>query len=469
LNFEAQGAPPHFSLTVQASDNALTGSAVINININDVNEPPVTSNVTYNPNENTGNGQFIGNVLATDPEGATLNFNIFSGNTGGAFAVGSMTGAITVSNTNQLDFETTPSFTLTVNVNDGVNSDVPATVFINLVNQNEEPTVNDNSFSIAENSGNGATVGTVIATDPDAADLGNLAFGFSSGNTGNAFAIDNNGLLTVANTGQLDYETTQSFMLGIIVTDTGGLQDTANVTVNLNNLFDEAPTVNNATFVVAEGSANGVVVGTVTATDPEFASGDALTFSITGGNTGTVFAINSSSGQITVPDTSKLDADTMPTFNLTVRAIDKGGKIDTGIITINVSALPITYIYLPSVLNNYPPIEPNNNCGQAYKIGPNSDYQFIADDTEDWYAVTLTNASNLTAILSSFEPAQGQLIMYGGICTSSGDQLILLGNNGDPSSTKSLNLGTRPAGTYYIRVYSVPITNTSYTLRVNLN
>lgn len=457
---------PTYTLTVEVEDSGMnTDSADIVIDIIDENEPPSTSNITYTPNENLANNESVGFFLANDPEEVPLTFSNLVGNTNNAFAVSSTTGEITVNDTTQLNFEENPTFTLTVDVDDGVNPAETATAFINLVDLNEEPTVNDNSFSINENLGNGSLVGTVTASDPDTADMNALIFGLSTGNTGNAFAINNNGQITVADTNQLDYETNPNFMLGVIVTDTGGLQDTATVTINLNNLYDEAPTVNNATFNVSEGSANGVVVGTVSATDPEFASGDALTFSITGGNTGTVFAINSTTGQITVPDTSKLDADVMPTFNLTIRAIDKGGQIDTGIITINVSALPISYIFVPTMLNNYPPVEPNDLCSQAYGLGPGTDYEFTSDDIEDWYVFTLSSAANPTVILSSFEPSQGQLIMYSGSCNNP----TLLGNNGNPSTTKTLNFGTLAAGTYYIRVYSVPVTNTTYTLRINLN
>ena len=45
-------------------------------------------------------------------------FAITAGNTGGAFAIDPTTGAITVANAAALDFETTPSFTLTVQVTD---------------------------------------------------------------------------------------------------------------------------------------------------------------------------------------------------------------------------------------------------------------------------------------------------------------------------------------------------------------
>ncbi|WP_420631211.1 cadherin domain-containing protein [Candidatus Leptofilum sp.] len=470
LDFETT---PTFTLTVQVEDSGMNlDEAEVVIDLTNVNEPPTTSNATYTPNENLGTGEGVGNVLATDPEGVSLNYEITAGDPMSAFNVNAA-GQIVVSDTTQLDFETTLSYTLTIAVDDSVNSAVDATVFINLQDLNELPSVSGNTFAIDENSSNGTAVGTVTASDPDADDAGMLTFDIISGNTGGAFAIsndgNNNGDITVANTNQLDFETTESFTLGIIVTDTGwlgpNLSNTASITININNLYDESPSVSNATFFVSEGDADGVLAGTVSATDVELSNGDELTFSIEGGNVGSVFAINSSSGQITVPDTSKLDADAMPTFNLTVQAIDRGGNADTATITVNVSPLPITYIFLPTVLNNYPPIEPNNNCSQAFGLGNNINYEFTADDQEDWYSFTVTSQQDVTITLSDFEPASGQLIVYSGTCSS----LTLLQNNGSASSTKIINLTNLGAGTYYIRVFSAPVTNTDYNLRVDFN
>lgn len=464
--------PTSYNLNIRVTDSiGATDSENVVVNLTNVNEPPDVSNITFTPVENLPNGEPVGLVPADDPENDNLTFTILDGNTNSAFALNSVTGEITVNDEDELNFEEKPppSFTLTISIKDPTNSAVESTVTINLIDQNETPMASDLTVNINENSGNGTVVGLLPAADPDIDDIDGLTFAILNGNTGGAFAIanandgSNDGRITVANTNQLDYEVNQSFTLGIAITDTGDLGNTATVTINIINLYDEAPTVNNATFNLSQSSNNGVVVGTVSATDPELGSGDALTFAIIGGNSGSVFAINSSTGQITVPDTSKLDASTMPTFNLTVRATDKGGLVDTGTITVNVSPLPITYLYMPMVLNNYPLVEPNNLCSQAYGIASGTTYEFTADDTEDWYAVTHSSAGNLTIVLSSFEPSEGQLIIYGGSCGN----LTLLQNNGQPSTTKTINLGNRPAGTYYIRVYSKPITNTTYNLRVN--
>ncbi len=460
--------PTSYNLTIQVADNGgKTDTEIVIINLTNINEAPTVNNGTFTVAENSPNGTAVDTVTGSDPDaGDTLSYSITASNPAAAFAIGSSSGAITVSDSNLLDLETTPTFTLTVQVADSGSLTNTAEIIINLLNENESPTINDNAFNINENSANGTAVGTIIGSDPDAADVGNLTFNILSGNTGGAFTIandgSNNGLITVANNSQLDFETNQSFTLGIRVSD-GTLEDTANVTININNLFDEAPVVSDATFFVAQNSPNGVIVGTAAATDVELANGDSLTYAITGGNTGNVFAINSSSGQITVPDSSKLDAGGMPIFNLTVTVTDLGNKVDTGIITINVTPLPITFLYLPILMNNYPPIEPNNNCSQSFGIGTGTTYEFTADDQEDWYAITLSAPGNLNVTLSSFEPAQGQLIVYAGPCSS----LTALQNDGSSSTTKVVNLTGLAAGTYYIRVFSTPITNTTYNLRVN--
>ena len=87
----------------------------------------------------------------------------------------------------------------------------------------------------------------------------------TGGDPGGVFVIDSaTGEITVADSSQLDFETTPVFNLTVTVTDAGGLTDTAAVTINVTP-FNEAPTANDATFGLAENSANGTVVGSVSA------------------------------------------------------------------------------------------------------------------------------------------------------------------------------------------------------------
>ncbi len=95
-----------------------------------------------------------------------------------------------------------------------------------------------------------------------------------------------------------------------------------------------APLVSSATFYIDENSANGTAVGSVSATDPE---NSALYYSITAENTGGAFAIDATTGQITVANSEALDYGTIPSFTLTVAAIDTEGAYGTATITINLN------------------------------------------------------------------------------------------------------------------------------------
>lgn len=122
----------------------------------------------------------------------------------------------------------------------------------------------------------------------------------------------------------------QSQTVTITATDSDGAETATTFALTVNNV---APSVTGGTFTVEENRANGTVVGSVSASDPGV---DTISFSITAGNTGGAFAINSSTGQITVANSATLDFETTSVFNLTVAATDSDNAVGTASMTINV-------------------------------------------------------------------------------------------------------------------------------------
>src|SRR5204863_2059250 len=94
-------------------------------------------------------------------------------------------------------------------------------------------------------------------------------FAIVSGNLNNAFAINGaTGQITVANSTQLDYETTKSYTLGVTVSDGANTSAAGSVTINILNVNDVAPVItSNQSFSAAEYAPNGTAVGKVLATD----------------------------------------------------------------------------------------------------------------------------------------------------------------------------------------------------------
>ena len=85
---------------------------------------------------------------------------------------------------------------------------------------------------------------------------------------------------------------------------------------------------------VTENAATGTVVGTVTGTDPD--AGDTQTYSLTD-TAGGRFAINRTTGVITVADGSLLDYEEATSHNITVQVADSRGQSYTERFTINLS------------------------------------------------------------------------------------------------------------------------------------
>ncbi len=398
LDFETT---PNFTLTITTTDGgALSDTATVTITITDVNETPTVNDATFSIDENSAASTLVGTVVATEPDTTapnnTLSYAITAGNTGNAFAIDNQ-GMITVATPSTLDFETTPTFTLTVTTTDGGGLSDTATVTINLSDVNEAPTANDAAFTVPENSADNTVVGTVIATDPDTTAPNNtLTFAITSGNTGGAFAIDNSGKITVADSAVLDLETNPTFTLTVHVTDGGGLVDTANVTIDLSEI-NEAPTANDATFSVDENSASGTVVGTVVASDPDTtAPNNTLTFAITSGNTGNAFAIDNS-GKVTVANTASLDFESNPIFNLTVTVTDGGDLSDTASVTVNLGDVNEA----PTALDSGFSIAENSPAGTAVGTVSVTDPDTTSPNNSLTYAISSGNTGNTFAIDSA--------------------------------------------------------------------
>ena len=120
LDYETTRA---FVLTVQVVDNGspvLSSTAVVTINLNDINElATFDDSGPFGVDENVASGTMVGRVSASDPDnGQQLTYAITTGNVGGAFAIDPLTGEITVANAAALDFETRPTFTLTIQASD---------------------------------------------------------------------------------------------------------------------------------------------------------------------------------------------------------------------------------------------------------------------------------------------------------------------------------------------------------------
>jgi hypothetical protein len=101
-----------------------------------------------------------------------------------------------------------------------------------------------------------------------------------------------------------------------LITLLGGCEDDSCSICNVE------PTISDQSFFINENSPNGTKVGNVVSSD--FNEEQILTYSIISGNLNEAFALDSSSGEITINDSTQIDFEENEKFELVIRVRDNG-------------------------------------------------------------------------------------------------------------------------------------------------
>ena len=314
LDYETQNA---YSIVLTVSDGRVTDTITVTINISNVNEAPVfavSSSTTHTVAENTAAGENIGSPMsATDDDGDTLSYSL-SGTDAGKFSIDSTNGQL---RTNApLDYETKTSYTVTITASDSTDS-TTITVTINVINktENRAPVFSEGSSatrSVAENTGSGVDIGSVVAATDDDGDT--LSYSLS-GTDASSFSIDST--IGQLKTGAaLNFEDKSSYTFTITVSDET-FTDTITVTINVTDAND-APIFTDGESTsrsVAEDTATGNNIGSVVAATD--ADNDTLTYSLSGTDASS-FSIDSTIGQLKTGAALNFEDKSSYTFTITV-------------------------------------------------------------------------------------------------------------------------------------------------------
>lgn len=286
---------PTITATVTA-DNA-ENSASITINLNNANEVS-GQNLEVTIDENPADGQVIGSLQTM---GNASGFAITTQSPEGAMDIDSNTGELTVSDALLFDFETNPTLTATVSIEDAEN---PISVTVNL-NNVLEITVQDFTVAVDENPNDGQVLGNIQANGN-----GTLSYSITAQSPMGAMAINaGTGELTVIDPNLFDFETNPVITADISVTD-GAETISATATINLNDVDEVSAT--NTNLAIDENPSNGDVIGALQA------SGSNLTYTITFQNPAGAFSINQNTGELSVADETLFDFETNPNMLATI-------------------------------------------------------------------------------------------------------------------------------------------------------
>jgi hypothetical protein len=208
----------------------------------------------------------------------------------------------------------------------------------NNVNDNPVSAISDSnavSNSVDENAATGTVVGiTALATDADA----DTSISYSlSDNAGGRFAIDaTSGVITVADGTLLDFESATSHDLTVLATSSDGSANSQPFTINPSNVNEPVSSIKDidvAADAVVENAVNGTAVG-ITALAIDADAGTTISYSLSD-NAGGRFAIDATSGVVTVADGTLLDFESAPSHVITVLATSSDGSTNSQPFTVS--------------------------------------------------------------------------------------------------------------------------------------
>ena len=421
--------------TIGSLDREMQSSYVINVTVEDVGVNGVTRYATVevliaiiDENDNSplfesdmyGTSVFedipiptpILNISALDLDtgsNGVVKYSLLPSNNALYFTINSTTGEIS---TNQnFDREVQDSFTIEVEATDEGDSPLSMVTAILIlildINDNNPVFVQPRYTSvIMENTMTGTGAAMLAATDRDIDENGQFYFSLTEGHF-DSFAVDPmSGLITTS--APIDYEERPFYNITAVVRDMGNSSRSTSVQVEVEviDLNDNPPIFDQPSYSrnITENSVLGALLFHIPATDEDSTSNGALRYTITSGNTGSHFALDEFTGDITV--NTHLDREQESSYEMDLQVVDQGeppftatAKLFVGVLDENDNRPRFTqriYHFSVNELRDGESVTVYGIDVVDKDIGPNSDVNFeIVSGNEDIFSINA--AGDITA------------------------------------------------------------------------
>uniref|UniRef100_A0A3Q3JKS0 Cadherin, EGF LAG seven-pass G-type receptor 3 n=1 Tax=Monopterus albus TaxID=43700 RepID=A0A3Q3JKS0_MONAL len=323
----------HYFFGVEARDYGmppLSATASVTITVMDVNDnrPEFLQKEYYaRLNEDAAVGTSVVTVTAVDRDvNSAVTYQITGGNTRNRFAISTAGGSGLLSLALPLDYKQERRYVLTVTASDRTLHDT-CQVHINITDANTHRPVFQSahySVSVNEDRPPGSTVVVISATDDDVGENARITYYLEDNIP--QFRIDPaTGAITLQ--AELDYEDQMTYTLAITAKDNGIPQksDTTYVEVNVNDVNDNAPQFLSPRYqgTVSEDAPPFTSVLQISATDRDAHANGRVQYTFQNGEDGDGdFTIEPTSG--IVRTVRRLDRESVPFYELTAYAVDRG-------------------------------------------------------------------------------------------------------------------------------------------------
>jgi hypothetical protein len=362
-----------YELTVFASDGLFTVPKTVTVTVTNANEAPsVSAAVAFNSfQETTAVGTTIATTTGIDPESDTISYSL-SGTGSDKFSVDAE-GKITLASS--LDYETATSYSINLNASDGSNV-TTKTLTINVGNVAE---ISYSGTLAASSQNESIATGSAILSSSTSGAEGTVTYSISDPD--NKFAINSaTGEVTLANA--LDHETKTSHSFTVTASD-GSNTESQTFTLQINDV-DLSLSASLASGSQLETVSTGAAILSSSTTNAE----GTVTYSLTDADN--KFAINSSTGQVTLANA--LDYETKTSHTFTVTATD-GTTTTSETFTLNIGDVNLGGL----VTSQSTPALENTSSGTGlYNVS-----SIESDGGSPTYGITAGNNAGLFAVNSS--------------------------------------------------------------------
>ncbi len=321
VNYELK---PTYSLRIRTTDaKGLFYDKIFAISVSDVNEIPTDLSLSsVVVNENVSLAKIVGNLSSTDEDRKdTFVYSLISG--AGSVDNGNFSISGNVLKTNaKMNFEVADTHSIRVRTMDRSGLSFEKVIAINVNNINEAPyNALISNASIDENSGAGATIGTISGLDEDTTDTSfvySLIAGVGSGDNAQ-FSLTGATLKSRIN---FNYEVRANYSIRVRVMDAGKLYVDKVLMIYVTDV-NEAPSGMTLSDVeVEENAAVSTVVGLLSTVDPD--KNETFTYSL---SSGTGSSDNGSFSVFTnqIRTFAALNYEAKKTYSIRLKSTDSAG------------------------------------------------------------------------------------------------------------------------------------------------
>jgi len=219
--------------------------------------PPTILDASGNVLENASSGAIVSRISILSRGDSNITAINLSGTGSTNFEV-SVGGQVTLKTGATLDYDTNPSYNLSVVAVNGAGNSNTAELSILVTDvATDVPILDDFSKTIAENTTQGTKIGRLSITTSDSP-VTSITL---SGTGKEYFTVATNGDISLASA--VDYEEKPSYSLTAIARNSAGVSNSANVAITITNIDDEVPVLTSFTKAILENTAINTLIGTI--------------------------------------------------------------------------------------------------------------------------------------------------------------------------------------------------------------